>query len=75
MLLYDNTKSFSEVRELIAGKFYTIILVLHAQAVNQSFTTPALKEIAKAAVKKGTGARGLRRIMESILLESMYTAP
>lgn len=43
--------------------------------VNNRFTTPALKAIAQLAVKKGTGARGLRGIMEKVLLEAMYTAP
>jgi ATP-dependent Clp protease ATP-binding subunit ClpX len=28
--------------------------------------------IAKKAIAKGTGARGLRAILESILLEAMY---
>lgn len=39
------------------------------------FTPEALQSIAKLAIKRKTGARGLRSIMESILLESMYEAP
>lgn len=35
-------------------------------------TPPALKEIAKEAVSKGTGARGLRVIMERLLLDAMF---
>jgi ATP-dependent Clp protease ATP-binding subunit ClpX len=35
----------------------------------------ALKAVAAQAVKKQTGARGLRRIMENVLLDSMYEAP
>jgi len=34
-----------------------------------------LKAIAKKALKRKTGARGLRSIMESILLDSMYDLP
>ena len=35
----------------------------------------ALKAIAKRAIERKTGARGLRSIMESILLETMYELP
>jgi len=35
----------------------------------------ALMEIAKRAIKQKTGARGLRSIMEGILMESMYEIP
>ncbi len=35
----------------------------------------ALREIAKLAIKKGTGARGLRHIMENLLLDAMFMAP
>ena len=31
-----------------------------------------LKEIAQKAIKKKTGARGLRSILENILLKTMY---
>jgi len=39
------------------------------------FTNPAQRAIARLANQKKTGARGLRQIMEKILLDSMYTAP
>jgi ATP-dependent Clp protease ATP-binding subunit ClpX len=35
----------------------------------------ALNEIAKLAVLRKTGARGLRSIMEDLLLDLMYEAP
>ena len=35
----------------------------------------ALKEIAQKAIKKKTGARGLRSILENILLKTMYDLP
>ncbi|MFN7038526.1 MAG: ATP-dependent Clp protease ATP-binding subunit ClpX [Alphaproteobacteria bacterium] len=40
-----------------------------------TFTPEALSAIAKRAIKRKTGARGLRAIMESILLESMFNLP
>lgn len=36
------------------------------------FTERALRSIAKKAIVKNTGARGLRAILESILTEAMY---
>jgi len=43
--------------------------------IQLSFTDDALKEIVKKAVTLKTGARGLRRIMESSMLDIMYTTP
>merc|ERR1712156_825685 len=43
--------------------------------VELSFTQGALKLIAKSAIKKKTGARGLRAIMEKLLLDCMYEVP
>ena len=40
-----------------------------------TFKDTAIKEIAIKAIKKKTGARGLRSILESILLKSMYDLP
>ncbi|KAF9963869.1 hypothetical protein BGZ65_008653 [Modicella reniformis] len=39
------------------------------------FSQAALHVIAAKAIEKQTGARGLRRIMESLLLDVMYEAP
>ena len=38
-------------------------------------TTDALDAIAELAMKRGTGARGLRAIMEEVLLDTMYELP
>ena len=40
-----------------------------------TFKDSALKEIALKAIKKKTGARGLRSILENILLKTMYDLP
>ena len=40
-----------------------------------SFKDSALKEIALKAIRKKTGARGLRSILENILLKTMYNLP
>ena len=40
-----------------------------------TFKENALKEIAQKAIKKKTGARGLRSILENILLKTMFELP
>jgi ATP-dependent Clp protease ATP-binding subunit ClpX len=44
-------------------------------SVNLRFTDAAVREIAKAALKRKSGARGLRAIIEEIMLETMYDVP
>lgn len=43
--------------------------------VKLEFEDDALKEIAKKAIKRKTGARGLRSIVENILLDTMFEIP
>ncbi|WP_417515261.1 ATP-dependent Clp protease ATP-binding subunit ClpX [Minwuia sp.] len=43
--------------------------------VGLTFNDDALKAIARRAIQRKTGARGLRSILESILLDSMYELP
>jgi len=43
--------------------------------VRLTFTEGALKAIAKRAIARKTGARGLRSIMEDILLDTMFDLP
>ena len=43
--------------------------------VGLSFTDDALKAVARKAILRKTGARGLRSILEAILLETMFDLP
>ncbi len=43
--------------------------------VKLTFSEDALSSIAQKGIKRKTGARGLRSILESILLETMYELP
>ena len=45
------------------------------EKVHLKFTEDALESIAKMAVERKTGARGLRSIMENILLDTMFDLP
>ncbi|MFZ4486798.1 MAG: ATP-dependent Clp protease ATP-binding subunit ClpX [Candidatus Nanopelagicales bacterium] len=44
-------------------------------SVGLEFEPEALEEIAEQALKRGTGARGLRAILEEVLLNVMYEVP
>jgi ATP-dependent Clp protease ATP-binding subunit ClpX len=45
------------------------------EGVRLSFSEDALSEIAKRAIERRTGARGLRSILEGILLDTMFELP
>jgi ATP-dependent Clp protease ATP-binding subunit ClpX len=45
------------------------------EGVEIDFRTDALEAVAKKAMERKTGARGLRSIMESVLLDTMYRIP
>ena len=46
--------------------------IFSLEGIELIFEEPALKEIASIAIKKGSGARGLRSMIESILNDTMY---
>ena len=45
------------------------------EKVRLKFTDDAVTAIAREALKRGTGARGLRAILEEVMLEIMYDLP
>lgn len=49
--------------------------MLAMENVDLEFTTGALQELAAMAEKRGTGARGLRAILEKLMLDVMFDAP
>jgi ATP-dependent Clp protease ATP-binding subunit ClpX len=54
-------------------KQYTKLFEL--EDVKISFEETALQAIARKAIERGTGARGLRAILESMLLDTMFDLP
>lgn len=50
-------------------------MLLEKDGISLTYENDALKEIAKVALAKKTGARGLRSIIEEIMLDVMYTIP
>lgn len=51
------------------------VCMFDMEGVKLTFTPEALRAIAKKAIERKTGARGLRAIMEDNLLELMYDLP
>ena len=49
--------------------------LLMMENVDLQFTPEALEELAERAVQRGTGARGLRALMEKLMLDVMFAAP
>lgn len=45
------------------------------EGVELTFTDDSLRAVARLAIERGTGARGLRSILESLLLDTMYEMP
>ena len=48
---------------------------LALEGVELEFTPEGLEELAKSAVKRGTGARALRSLIEAIMLDVMFEIP
>ena len=62
----------TEPRNALVKQYQTLFQM---EDVKLTFAEDALKAIAKRALARKTGARGLRSIMEAILLDSMYELP
>jgi ATP-dependent Clp protease ATP-binding subunit ClpX len=45
------------------------------EGVDLAFEEEALREMARLAMKRKAGARGLRAVMESFMMEIMYEVP
>jgi ATP-dependent Clp protease ATP-binding subunit ClpX len=51
------------------------IKLLAMDGVQLAFTKDAVRALAQSALKKGTGARALRALLEKLMLDVMYEAP
>ena len=68
----DLVRVLTEPQNALIKQFQTLF---DLSQVNLRFSESAVKEIAKQALKRKTGARGLRAIIEEALLETMYEVP
>ena len=60
-----------EIRRLLK-QYYKLFKY---EDVDLEFTPDAIRAVAKRSIDRKTGARGLRSIMEDVLLECMYELP
>ena len=65
-------KILTEPKNALVKQYQTLFSM---EDVRLTFSDDALSAIAKRAIKRRTGARGLRSIMEDILLDTMYDLP
>lgn len=68
----DLTKILSEPKNSLTKQYKKLF---DLDKVELNFEEEALKEIAKKAIERKTGARGLRAILENILLDVMFESP
>ena len=62
----------TEPKNALAKQFAKLMAM---EGVDLEFSEDALRELAVQALKKGTGARALRGLIEKIMLETMYDVP
>ncbi|KAF9534918.1 P-loop containing nucleoside triphosphate hydrolase protein [Crepidotus variabilis] len=68
----DLRRILTEVKGSLVSQYQALFSY---SGVELRFTSAALDEICKKAHERGGGARGLRGIMETLLLEPMYEVP
>ena len=68
----DLVKVLSEPKNALIKQYQRLMAM---DDVELKFTSEALEMIADKAVKRGTGARGLRALLEELMLDAMFEAP
>ena len=68
----DMVKILTEPKNAILKQYQKLFAI---DGVKLTFEEDALKEVAKMAIKRKTGARGLRAIMEEIMVDIMFELP
>jgi len=68
----DLVRILTEPRNALVKQYERLF---EMEGVRLEFTEDALRAIAETAIKKGTGARALRSILETLMLDVMYDIP
>jgi ATP-dependent Clp protease ATP-binding subunit ClpX len=68
----DLINILTEPKDAIVKQYQNLLAM---DDINLTFTNGALDAIAERALKMGTGARGLRNIMERVMRDTMFDAP
>lgn len=76
IITFTKELSASDLTRILYEPQYSLVNqyteLLKLQGCNVEFTQEALEQIAHEAIRKGVGARGLRSILETVLLNIMY---
>ena len=68
----DLVRILTEPKNCLVRQYQKLLAM---EGVTLSFENDALREMARVAMKRKTGARGLRAAMENFMMEIMYEAP
>jgi len=68
----DLVRVLKEPRNALVKQYQKLLAM---EGIELEFTDEALKIMAERSIARGTGARGLRAIMENLMMEVMYEAP
>jgi ATP-dependent Clp protease ATP-binding subunit ClpX len=68
----DLVRILTEPKNCLVRQYQKLMAIEH---VNLTFAPDALREIARVAVRRKSGARGLRAVMENLMTDVMYEAP
>lgn len=68
----DLVKILTEPKNALVRQYEKLMAM---EDVKLAFTSDSLDALAELAVKKGTGARGLRSILEHLMLDVMFNVP
>ena len=68
----DLVEILSEPKNALVKQY---VRLFELENVELRFTDEALKAVAQQAIERETGARGLRSILEGLLLDTMYELP
>ena len=65
-------KILTEPKNALAKQYHRLF---EMEGVELDLREEALREVARQAIKRKTGARGLRTILEHVLLDTMFEVP
>jgi ATP-dependent Clp protease ATP-binding subunit ClpX len=68
----DLARVLTEPRDALTKQYKVLF---HHDRARLEFTDVAIREIARRAKARGTGARALRSVMEGLMLDIMYQLP
>lgn len=70
--VHDLVSVMTDVKGSILDEYKELFAI---DGVDLQFTESAIQRIAEIAIQRGTGARGLRSIIEDVMLDIMYSLP